>query len=379
MQRRTFLRSAAAAAAAVAAGKTPMQGQQEANPQDRLPLGTEFVTAPTSNAAQRLPRVQDAGERRGEMLYRQLGKTGVQVSVIGMGGFHLGKPALEEQEAIRLVHEGLDRGITFLDNSWDYNNGESERRVGKALAQGGYRQKAFVMTKIDGRTRQSAQQQIDESLQRLRVDHIDLLQHHEIIRFEDPDRVFAHEGAMEAALAAKQAGKVRFIGFTGHKDPHIHLYMLDVARQHGFHFDTAQMPLNVMDAHFRSFAQLVVPRMIEEGIGVLGMKCFGDSVILKSKTIEPIECLHYSLNLPVSVQITGIDNRQILDQAFSAVKSFRPMSVPEVAAILAKTQDAALSGRYELFKTTAHFDSTATHPEWLGGETQATQALAPPA
>lgn len=378
MQRRSFLRGAAAAAAAVTAGQSPMQAQ-DANPQDRLPLGKEFITTSDRNVARLLPRVQDAGHRRGEMLYRTLGTTGVEVSVIGMGGFHLGKPALEEQEAIRLIHEGLDRGITFLDNSWDYNNGESERRVGQALSQGGYRQKAFVMTKIDGRTRQAAQQQIDESLQRLRVDHIDLLQHHEIIRFDDPDRVFAHGGSMEAVLAAKQAGKVRFIGFTGHKDPHVHLYMLEVARQHGFHFDTAQMPLNAMDAHFRSFAQLVVPRMTEQGIGVLGMKCFGDSVILKSKTIEPIECLHYSLNLPVSVLITGIDNPQILDQAFAAVKTFRPMDEQEVAAILAKTQDVALSGRFELFKTTAHFDSTATHPEWLGGETQATKALAPPA
>jgi hypothetical protein len=198
------------------------------------------------------------------------------------------------------------------------------------------------------------------------MDHIDLMQHHEIIRFEDPDRVFAEGGAMEAFLDSKKAGKIRFIGFTGHKDPHIHLYMLDVAKRHGFHFDTAQMPLNVMDAHFRSFAQLVVPRLVAEGTGVLAMKTFGDHFILDSHTVEPIDCLHYGLNLPTSVVITGIDSDKIMDQAFSAVKSFRPMDVEQVAAILAKTQSAALSGKFEPFKTTPQFDGTAQHTEWLG-------------
>ncbi len=201
------------------------------------------------------------------MLYRQLGSTGVEVSAIGLGGSHLGQPTVTEGEAITLIHEALDRGINFLDNSWDYNEGRSEMRVGKALAQGGYRQKAFVMTKIDGRTKETAASQIEESLQRLKVDHIDLLQHHEVIRFDDPDRIFAEGGAMEAVLAAKQAGKVRFIGYSGHKDPRIHLYMLEVADRHGFHFDTVQMPINIMDAHFRSFAQLAVPQAIKRNIG----------------------------------------------------------------------------------------------------------------
>lgn len=366
MKRRTFLEGAAAAAATLATGQRGRAQAMNSNPQESLPLGVEFITSPNPNPARMIPRVQHPGTMRGEMLYRPLGNTGVEVSVIGMGGYHLGKPGLPEQEAIRLIHRGLDRGITFLDNCWDYNNGNSEVLVGTALKQGSYRQKAFVMTKIDGRTRQAAQQQIEQSLERLQTDHIDLLQHHEILRFEDPDRVFANGGSMEAVLDAKQAGKVRFIGFTGHKDPHIHLYMLDVAKQHGFHFDAAQMPLNVMDAHFRSFAQLVVPKLVAEGTGVLAMKTFGDHFVLASKTAEPMECLHYGLNLPVSVLITGIDGQAILDQAFEAVKTFRPMDEQQVAAILAKTQDAALSGKCEPFKTTTYFDGTARHPEWLG-------------
>ncbi len=332
-----------------------------------------------SGAAGRIPRVTqaNAGTLKGEMRYRELGATGVQVSVIGMGGSHLGLAEVEEAEAIRLIHEGLDRGITFLDNSWDYNEGRSEERVGKALSQGGYRQKAFVMTKLDGRTKEVAANQIDTSLKRLKVDHIDLLQHHEILRYDDPDRIFNEGGAMEAVVAAKQAGKVRFIGFTGHKNPHIHLQMLDVAKQHGFHFDTVQMPINILDAHFRSFAQLVVPRALEEKIGVLGMKCFGDNIILKSGAVEPMDCLRYSLNVPVSVLITGINNKMLLDQAFAAVKQMKPMDEGEVAQLIAKTEEAAMSGKYELFKTTAHFDTTARHPDWLGSDSPAVQKLAP--
>ena len=366
MERRTFLQGAAAAAAAVAAGQIVDAQQSSKNPQDQLSLGVEFITSPNPDVARLIPRIEHAGEMRGEMIYRPLGRTGVEVSVIGMGGYHLGKPDLPENAAIRLIHRGIDRGITFLDNCWDYNGGNSEVVMGRALQQGGYRQKAFLMTKIDGRTKQAAALQIDQSLQRLQTDHIDLLQHHEIIRFEDPDRVFADDGSMEAVLAAKHAGKVRFIGFTGHKDPHVHLYMLDVARQHGFHFDAVQMPLNVMDAHFRSFTQLVLPRLVAEGTGVLAMKTFGDHYILDSKTVEPIECLHYGLNLPVSVVITGIDSDKVMDQAFDAVKTFQPMAEQQVAAILAKTQEAALTGKFERFKTSSEFDGTAHSPQFLG-------------
>jgi aryl-alcohol dehydrogenase-like predicted oxidoreductase len=254
-----------------------------------------------------------------------------------------------------------------MDNSWDYNQGRSEIVMGNAL-QDGYRQKAFLMTKIDGRTKEEAAKQIDESLKRLRTDHVDLMQHHEIIRFDDPDRIFDKGGAHEAFLDAKKAGKIRYMGFTGHKDPHIHLYMLKVAADHGVHFDTVQMPINVMDAHFRSFTKDVVPVAVKEGIGILGMKSMGDSVILKSNTVTPIECLHFTMNQPTSVVITGITSMKILDQAFEAAKSFKPMTQEQVAALLNKTAKAAAHGEYELFKTSPHHDSTAKHPEWLGNE-----------
>jgi uncharacterized protein len=233
------------------------------------------------------------------------------------------------------------------------------------------------MTKIDGRTKEVAANQIDDSLKRLKVDYIDLLQHHEVIRYDDPDRIFNEGGSMEAVVAAKKAGKIRFIGFTGHKDPHIHLYMMEVANKHGFQFDTVQMPINIMDAHFRSFSQFVVSQAVKQQIGVLGMKCFGSGVILKSAVVEPVDCLHYSLNLPISVLITGINTTELLKQAFAAVKSFQPMNETGVATLISKTKDAALNGKYELFKTTAHFDTTARHPDWLGSDSTAVQELAP--
>ena len=293
-----------------------------------------------------------------------------------MGGFHIAQHGLTEKQSIRLVRSAIDRGITFMDNSWDYNEGQSEVRMGKALKDG-YRQKVFLMTKIDGRTKDVAARQIETCLKRLRTDHIDLIQH-QIIRFDDPDRIFAKGGAMEAVVAAKTAGKIRFIGFTGHKDPHIHLYMLKVAAEHGFHFDTAQMPLNVMDAHYRSFGKMVLPELVKQQIGVLGMKSMGDGVILKSKIVTPIECLHFALSLPTSVVITGIDKPKILDQAFEAAKTFQPMTRTQIARLLQKTKEVAMAGKYELFKTSSHFDSTAKNPDWLGGDTREVQALAPP-
>ena len=328
---------------------------------------TFLVGALTAAALPRLVdhvRAAAAADREGEMIYRTLGKTGERVSAIGLGGFHIGQQP-DEQESIRLIRTAIDRGITFLDNSWDYNGGASEMRMGKALRDG-YRGKIFLMTKIDGRTREAAAEQIEESLRRLQTDRVDLMQIHEVIRMEDPDRVFAPGGALEALLAARKAGKIRYIGFTGHKDPAVHRRMLDVAAAHDFRFDTVQMPLNVMDAHFRSFEHEVLPRLVKEKIGVLGMKSMGDKLILDSKAVTPVECLHYALNLPTSTVITGIDRMPILDQAIEAVASFRPMSREQVAALLAKTAAVAASGKYELFKTSDHFDSTAHNPQWLG-------------
>src|SRR5437016_9512646 len=308
--------------------------------------------------------------------HRTLGKTGERVSPIGLGGWHLGLPTVDEQLSLRIVRTAIDRGINFLDNSWDYNDGASELRMGKALRDG-YRDRAFVMTKIDGRSKKEAARQLDESLRRLGVDYIDLVQHHEIIRFDDPHRVFHVEGANAALVEARAAGKLRYIGFTGHKDPHIHLYMLEVAKENAFKFDTVQMPLNVMDAHYRSFEKRVLPELVKQNIGVLGMKSMANGILLKSKTVTPIECLHYALNLPTSVVITGIDSMEILDQAFKAVETFHPMSDHELQALLAKTSSLAATGMFEPFKTTSIFDGTAKNPAWLGEEPQELQQLMP--
>ncbi len=298
------------------------------------------------------------------MKHRKFGRTNEQVSAIGLGGHHIGRPK-DANEGIRIIRSALDRGINFLDNCWDYHDGESERRMGSALRDG-YRHKAFLMTKFDGRTKAATAQQIDESLKRLETDHIDLIQYHENIRMEDPDRFFATDGPLEALLAAKKAGKIRYIGFTGHKDPAVHLRMLEIAGANRFHFDACQLPLNVMHAHFRSFAQRVVPKLVEQGIAVLGMKPMGDGNVLKSGTVTARECLHYALSLPTSVVITGCESMQRLDQAIEALESFRPLTSAQMAALLAKTKEVASSGKFEPFKTTAIFDGTARNPQWMG-------------
>jgi len=305
-----------------------------------------------------------AADTKSEVPRRTLGRTGEEVSMVGLGGYHIGSQK-DEQESIRIIRTALDSGINFLDNCWDYNGGQSEVRMGKALRDG-YRQRAFVMTKIDGRTKKAAAEQIEESLRRLQTDHIDLLQFHEIIRMEDPDRVFAAGGGIEAAVEAKKAGKIRYIGFTGHKSPDIHLKMLETADAHQFHFDSVQMPLNVMDAHYNSFGKKVLPVLVKKGIGVLGMKPMGAGIILRSKTVEPVECLHYAMSLPTSVVITGCDSVTLVEQAVGAAKTFKPMSETQVAALLAKTKDAAQNGEFEGYKTTTNFDGTAHNPQWLG-------------
>ncbi len=310
------------------------------------------------------------------MPYRVLGRTGERVSAIGLGGWHLSLEHVDEALSLRLVRSAIDRGITFMDNSWDYNEGQSEIRMGKALKDG-YRDKVFLMSKIDGRSRREATRQLDESLRRLRTDRIDLVQHHEILRFEDPHRIFDEDGANAALVEARDAGKLRYIGFTGHKDPRIHLYMLDVAKENGFTFDTVQMPLNVMDAHYRSFEKLVLPRLVKQRIGILGMKPIANGLILKSRTATAIECLHYALNLPTSVVITGCDSMEILDQALKAARTFRPMSQSEIRPLLAKTAKAASRGEFELFKTSSIFDSTASNPAWLGEEAERVRRMMP--
>jgi aryl-alcohol dehydrogenase-like predicted oxidoreductase len=310
------------------------------------------------------------------MKYRILGRTGERVSAIGLGGWHIGFASQSDALATTIVRTAIDSGITFLDNSWDYNEGRSEIRMRKALRDG-YREKVFLMTKVDGRSRVEAARQLDESLQRLQTDRLDLVQYHEVLRFEDPHRIFDEDGAHAALLAAQREGKVRYIGFTGHKDPRIHLYMLEVARAHGVTFDTVQLPLNVMDAHYRSFAQMVLPELVKDRIGVLGMKSMANGIILRSAVVTAVECLHYALNLPTSVVITGIDNVDILQQAIDAVDTFRPLSETEVEAILTKTARAAARGEFEPFKTSSIFDATTSNPEWLGEEPERLTQLMP--
>jgi aryl-alcohol dehydrogenase-like predicted oxidoreductase len=308
--------------------------------------------------------------------HRRLGKTEERVSAIGLGGWHLALPQVDEQLSLRIVRAAVDGGITFMDNSWDYNGGASEIRMGKALRDG-YRDRVFLMTKIDGRSKREATRQLDESLRRLHTDRVDLVQHHEVIRFEDPHRIFDADGANAALVDARTAGKVRYIGFTGHKDPHIHLHMLAVAREHEFSFDTVQMPLNVMDAHYRSFERVVLPELVRLDVGVLGMKSMANGIILKSRTATPVECLRYALSLPTSVVITGCDSMGVLNQALEVMREFRPMDPAEVDALLARTKASASRGDFELFKTTSIFDSTATHPEWLGEEPQHVREMMP--
>ncbi len=333
MQRREFLKSALAATVVTGVAPNLMEQAEAANPTSDMP-------------------------------YRTLGRTGEKVSLIGLGGYHIGKQS-DASESTRIIRTAIDHGVNFMDNCWDYNGGTSEVRMGQALRDG-YRSKVILMTKIDGRTHQAAEQQINESLQRLQTDHIDVLQIHEVIRDTDPARIFGAGGTMEAVLAAKKAGKIRYIGFTGHKSPEIHLKMLETAFQHNFTFDTVQMPLNVMDAHYDSFGQKVVPVLVKHNIGVLGMKSMGDGVILRSKTATPTECLHYAMSLPTSVVITGCDSIEILNQALDAARTFKSFTAADRAAVLAKTEVAAKQGQFELYKTSTNFDGTTHNPQWLG-------------
>jgi predicted aldo/keto reductase-like oxidoreductase len=336
----------------------------EATPEDltrREFLSTMLATSLLAGVAG--AELWAAGAENG-IPYRKLGRSGERVSIVGLGGWHLGIQS-DEQESIRIIRTALDSGINFLDNCWDYNNGDSEIRMGKALRDG-YRQKAFLMTKIDGQTKKAAAAQLDESLRRLQTDHIDLLQFHEVIRMTDPERIFAPGGGMEFVLEAKKAGKVRFIGFTGHKNPAMHLHMLETAATHQFHFDAVQMPLNAMDAHYESFGQKVLPVLVKNEIGVLGMKPMGAGILLKSNTVSAVECLRYAMSLPTSVVITGCESLANLQQALDVARNFKPLTTAESAALLAKTEQAAREGQFEGYKTTNNFDGTVHNPQWLG-------------
>ena len=304
-----------------------------------------------------------AAEERGGIPYRTLGSTGEKVSAIGLGGYHIGRPA--DEDAIRIIRTAIDGGINFMDNCWDYNEGASEVKMGKALRDG-YRQKVFLMSKIDGRDKKTAASQIDESLKRLQTDHIDLMQMHEVIRMNDPEKVFSPGGGMEALSEAKKAGKIRYLGFTGHKSPDIHLHMLKVADEHQFQLDAVLMPVNVMDAHFESFVGKVMPVLVQKKIGIQTMKPLASGMILESKTVTAPECLRFAMSQPTDVVITGCDSLEIVQQALGTARNFKPMGKEEIASLLARTEAAAAQGKFELYKTSTNFDGTTHNPQWMG-------------
>ncbi len=363
LDRRSFLKTGIAAAGLAASGRLlGSQALAQNAPPDQPAAGSQLATRP---AALVLPTFKGPDYRKGDMPYRPLGRTGEKVSLIGLGGWHLGA-AKDQKECTRIIASAVERNVNFLDNCWDYHDGKSEEWMGTSLKETRLRDKVFLMTKTDGRTRKATAQQIEECLRRLKTDRIDLVQIHEVIRMEDPDRCFAEDGAIHALQDARQAGKIRFIGFTGHKDPLVHLRMLEVAKEHGFRFDAVQLPINLLDAHFRSFAGQVVPVLVRENIGVLGMKPFASGAILKTNTVNPIECLHYAMNVTTDTVITGITDMRLLEQALEAARTFQPMDRQQLEALLDKTRQAALTGRYEAFKTSTPFDGTAHHPEWMG-------------
>ena len=284
---------------------------------------------------------------------RQLGKTAVQVSILGVGGAHLSR--CPEEEAIRIVHEAIDDGVTFMDNAWEYGEGESERRMGMALAEGNYRERAFLMTKDCAHDRKAdhSMQKLEESLRRLKTDYLDLWQIHEVVWEDDPERIMAPGGSLEAMVKAKEQGKVRFIGFTGHKSPHLHRQLLTSELP----WDTVQMPINVFDAHFSSFQHEIMPMCLEQGIGVLGMKSNAGGHLQRSEAgITPEEALRYALGLPVSVEISGMDSLEILRKNMAVADDFTPFGEEECDALLAHAASLAEGGEFEPFKSSHAYD-----------------------
>ena len=285
---------------------------------------------------------------------RPFGRTGIPVSILALGGWHLGLPKTE-RESTRLVHGAIDAGITFMDNAWDYNEGASETRMGKALV--GRRDKVFLMTKAcpHGRDARTAMRQLEESLRRLKTDYLDLWQIHEVIFDDEPARYLAPGGAVEALDRARQQGKVRFVGFTGHKDPDLHLQML----AHDYPWDSCQLPLNCFDATFRSFEQRVLPELNRRGIAAIGMKSLGgDGRAVESRVVTPQEAIRYTLSLPIATLVSGIDTMRVLRQNLAIAQGFRPMTARQRQMLLRRVASNARDGRFELYRSPRR--STAT-------------------
>lgn len=316
-------------------------------------VSTAATAAVSTLAASVLAAQQDSADG---LPKRPLGNTGQMVSILCLGGWHIG--AVEEQLAIRIMHEAIDEGLTFFDNAWDYHDGGSEEVMGKALAQGGRRDKVFLMTKNCDRDYQGSLKHLEDSLRRLKTDRIDLWQFHEINYDNDPDWVF-EKGGVRAALEAQKAGKVRYIGFTGHKHPEIHMKMIAKANR-DFGWDACQMPINIMDAHYRSFQKIVVPECNKQGIGVLGMKSlaggFPKGRLVESAGLSAVDCRRYALSLPITSLVVGITSLEDLKQDVGLARNFQPMPREEMSRLLAKTRPEATDGRHELFKSTQSFD-----------------------
>jgi predicted aldo/keto reductase-like oxidoreductase len=296
----------------------------------------------------------DDKKNEGGIPLRPLGKTGELVSLIGLGGWSVANPAaLDEKQSLKLIQRAVHEGITFLDNAWDYHDGLAEERMGKALAEGKLRDKVFLMTKCCGRTAKDAQSGLEDSLRRLRTDHLDLWQFHEMCYDNDPDWIFAEDGALQTGLKALKEGKVRYLGFTGHKDPSIHLKMIGKP----YDWAASQMPLNVMDASYRSFQKQVLPVMLQKGIGAIGMKSLGGNGSIITKAGVPIDqALGYVFSLPIATLVSGIDSEKVLDQNLKIVRNYKPMDEDERQALEHKYLQVAGDGRFELFKSTTQFD-----------------------
>ncbi len=310
------------------------------------------TSAAAVTAASLLGTARGDEKNEGGIPLRPLGRFGQMVTMIALGGHHSTRHE-QEKESIRLIQRAVDEGIHFMDNCWDYHDGIAEERMGKALAEGGRRDKVFLMTKVCGRSAKEAQSNLEDSLRRLKTDHIDLWQFHEIVYDNDPDWIFADDGAIHPGLKAVKEGKVRYLGFTGHKDPSIHLKMLSKP----YEWASVQMPLNVMDAHFRSFQHRVLPELVKRGIAPIGMKSLGGAGKIVSEANIPVQdALRYVLSLPIATLVSGIDSEQVLEQNLKIVRGFQPLTEEEKVRIESLSLSLAGDGRYELFKSSKFYD-----------------------
>ncbi|REK07879.1 MAG: aldo/keto reductase [Planctomycetota bacterium] len=328
--------------------------QQSPHRRDFLHTAAGGLTAAALARGAAAAEADTSEKNAGGIPLRKFGRTDERVTAIALGGHASTNPGkLTEPESLKLIQRAVDEGITFMDNCWDYHSGVAEERMGKALAAGNRRDQVFLMTKVCGRTAKEAKENLEDSLSRLRTDRLDLWMFHEIVYDNDPDWIFAGDGAISVGVQALKEGKVRYLGFTGHKDPSIHLKMLSKPQP----WDAVLMPLNVMDVHFRSFQKQVLPKLQQRGIAPLGMKSLGGNGSIVTQAGIPVgDAIRYVLSLPIATLVSGIDSEKVLDQNLKIVREFAPLSPEQMAAIESRTRQLAGDGRFELFKTTKTFD-----------------------